>query len=160
MVMATPSAYLETSFISYLTSRPRRDVIVRGNQKMTRQWWENCRQDYALCASQMVIAEAEQGDPKAASERLLILRPVKILATTLEALSLAEELVQSSAIPKKAVRDATHLAVAASHGIKYLLTWNCTHLANPRLRQRIDQVCQENGFRAPVICTPAQLLGS
>jgi hypothetical protein len=38
--MSKPSVYLETSVISYLTSRMSRDLVVAGHQQVTRTWWE------------------------------------------------------------------------------------------------------------------------
>jgi hypothetical protein len=43
--------------------------------------------------------------------------------------------------------------------MQYLLTWNCTHLANAQLRSRIEQVCREAGYIPPIICTPEELAG-
>jgi hypothetical protein len=39
----------------------------------------------------------------------------------------------------------------------YLLTWNCTHIANASLRGRIEAVCRDAEFEPPVICTPEEL---
>jgi hypothetical protein len=33
-----PRVYVETSIISYLTSRPSRDPVVAGHQQVTREW--------------------------------------------------------------------------------------------------------------------------
>jgi hypothetical protein len=33
-------------------------------------------------------------------------------------------------IPERAAADAGHIAVASRHGMDYLLTWNCRHIAN------------------------------
>jgi hypothetical protein len=38
--------YLETSVVSYLVGRLSRDVVVLGNQELTREWWANRRADY------------------------------------------------------------------------------------------------------------------
>ncbi|MCY4572886.1 MAG: DNA-binding protein, partial [Gemmatimonadetes bacterium] len=35
----TPTAYIETSVVSYLTSRPSRDIVVVALQQVTREWW-------------------------------------------------------------------------------------------------------------------------
>ena len=40
----------------------------------------------------------------------------------------------------------------------FLLTWNCRHIANATMRTRIEDVCEADGFEAPVICTPEELL--
>ena len=42
--------------------------------------------------------------------------------------------------------------------VVYLLTWNCRHIANAAMRNRIGDVCAAAGFEAPVICTPEELL--
>jgi hypothetical protein len=46
-----------------------------------------------------VLEEAGAGDPQAAQERLLVLRSMLILETTVDALELAKELLQSGALP-------------------------------------------------------------
>lgn len=35
--------------------------------------------------------------------------------------------------------DALHVAVAAVHGVEYLLSWNCRHSANATIRRAIDK---------------------
>jgi hypothetical protein len=47
---------------------------------------------------------------------------------------------------------------AQDQAIPYLLTWNCRHLANAVMRPVIESVCQAKGFKAPIICTPEELL--
>ena len=41
----------------------------------------------------------------------------------------------------------------------FLLTWNCTHIANAEMFVDIEKVCEERGFSCPVICTPEELMG-
>jgi hypothetical protein len=43
--------------------------------------------------------------------------------------------------------------------MEYLLTWNCAHLANARLRSRIEHICRDAGYAPPIICTPEELEG-
>jgi hypothetical protein len=35
--------YIETTFVSYLTARPNRDVVIAGHQQITHEWWDTCR---------------------------------------------------------------------------------------------------------------------
>jgi hypothetical protein len=70
---------------------------------------------------------------------------------------LAEALLEEVPLPQKAAADAVHIATAAYHGMHYLLTWNCTHIANVTLRSRIEFICKSAGFNAPLICTPQEL---
>ena len=41
-----------------------------------------------------------------------------------------------------------------------LLTWNCRHIDNATIQQRLRGVCRAAGFELPVICTPNGLLGT
>src|SRR5437667_11801684 len=97
--------YIETTFVSYLTARPNRDLIVAGHQQITHDWWDTRRGDYELCASQLVLREAKDGDPQAAQERLAILVTMTLLEIEAAAVELAEHLVRVGALPAKAAND-------------------------------------------------------
>lgn len=144
--------------MSYLTARPSRDVVIAGHQQVTHEWWDTRRSNYELCVSQLVLDEAGAGDLVAAQERLAILQPMPVLETTAESLELAKELVQAGALPAKAANDALHIAIAATQNVPYLMTWNCRHLANAVMRSMIERVCSAKGFKAPIICTPEELM--
>jgi len=150
--------YIESTFVSYLTARASRDLIVAGHQQITHDWWDSRRGDYELCASQLVLQEAGDGDPQAAQERLDVVATMTVLEVKEGAVELAEELVQAGALPAKAGNDALHIAVAAIHRIPYLLTWNCRHMANATMRAEIERVCAGKGFKAPIICTPEEMM--
>src|SRR3979490_3324048 len=105
--------YIETTFVSYLTARASRDVVIAGHQQSTHEWWDDCRGDYQLCTSELVLQEAGGGDPQAAQERLEKLKEMLLLETRQEARDLAKELVRAGALPSKALEDALHIAIAA-----------------------------------------------
>ena len=48
--------------------------------------------------------------------------------------------------------------MTAVHGVAFLLTWNCRHLANAALMDKIERTCSDAGFVAPRIVTPEQLM--
>jgi hypothetical protein len=150
--------YVETTVISYLTARPSRDLIVAGHQQITHDWWDSRRGAYDLCVSQLVFQEAGDGDPQAAQERLAVLSMIAQLEIEDTAISLAEELVRAGALPRKAENDALHIAIAAIHRVPYLLTWNCRHMANATMRSQIERVCERTGLKAPIICTPEEMM--
>jgi predicted nucleic acid-binding protein len=153
------TVYIETSIVSYLTARPSRDLLVAAHQQLTVAWWDQQRSHYELFTSQVVLAEARAGDPDAAQRRVAVLEHLPLLDVTDAAITLAAALVSGQALPAQAAQDALHVAVACVHGIEYLLTWNCAHLANARLRSRIEQICREAGYVPPIICTPEELEG-
>ena len=156
--MSKPAVYLETSVVSYATSRLSRDLIVAGRQQITLEWVALRAKPYDLFVSQLVVAEASRGDEHAARERAAFLHGIPLLATTDAAGRLAAELVERRAVPRKAAEDALHIAIASVHGVEYLLTWNCKHIANATMRQAIEHVCREAGYEPPVICTPEELI--
>jgi hypothetical protein len=82
-----------------------------------------------------------------------------LLEVTPAARSLSRELVRVAGIPKKAELDALHISVAAVNGMNYLLTWNCTHIANAVILPMVYAVCREAGYEPPFVCTPLELLG-
>ena len=153
-----PSVYLETTIIGYLASRASRDLVTAANQQITHDWWHRRRESYDLYVSDFVIVECTAGDPTAAQERLAFLGGVAQLDVTDEVDILAEELLKQLPLPERAALDASHIAVATVHGVDYLLTWNCTHLANAALRHRIERVCRSLGYETPAICTPQELM--
>lgn len=151
--------YIETTIASYVSSRPSRDLIVAGHQQITHEWWHRRRGDFELVTSEHVLTEAGGGDSDAARRRLELLRDVRVLTPTPAAELLAERLVLRAGIPPRAVLDATHIALAAAHGIEYLLTWNCRHIPNAATRSTIEAACRAQGLVAPVLCTPEELMG-
>jgi len=82
---------------------------------------------------------------------------LSLLEINENAIRLAETLVESHAIPKKAAQDALHIAIACVNGMDYLLTWNCKHIANAKMRNSIEKVCRDVGYAPPTICTPEEL---
>jgi hypothetical protein len=151
-----PRVYLETSILSYLTALPSRDLVRAAHQQITLEWWEQ-RDRFDLFVSEAVLAEAGRGDPAAANRRLAAAEGIEILNATQEAQALASALLKAAAMPAKAAIDAAHVALATVHGVDYLLTWNCAHIANAVTRSLIEGVCRSSGFQPPVICTPEEL---
>ncbi|MCW5211698.1 type II toxin-antitoxin system VapC family toxin [Desulfobulbus sp. TB] len=151
-----PKVYIETSIPSYLTAWRSRDLIMAANQEMTKEWWEN-REHFDLYISALVLQEAGAGDPNAAQRRLEQLNNIPELDITEKIEGFANVLIQKVPLPEKARLDALHIAVATLSGIDYLLTWNCSHIANAVLRPKVERVCREFGYEPPTICTPQEL---
>lgn len=152
------TVYIETSIVSYLTSRPSRDVRVAAWQEITTQWWEQERPKYELFTSELVIAEAGGGDEDAAQKRLDRLKDVPALAIDDAAKRFAAHLIQDGGVPSEAQADALHIAIASIHGLDYLLTWNCRHIDNAATKPLIRSICAIVSYPCPEICTPLELL--
>lgn len=153
-----PRVYIETTIPSYLTAWQSPQLVMAANQQVTREWWDNRREEFDLYCSELVVEEASAGDPDAAARRLAAIQDIPLLSGGDVADELARALLKEVPLPAKAAADALHIAIAATNGIDYLLTWNCTHIANAEFRDRMVAICQSFGLHCPTICTPQELL--
>jgi predicted nucleic acid-binding protein len=153
------TVYIETSIVSYLTARPARDLVAAAWQNATSRWWEGRRSQFELVTSQLVLEEAGEGDPEAASRRLRAISAIPHLPMPDPVADLATALIAEGAMPQKATGDALHLAVCAYHGVDYLLTWNCRHIDNAEKKPLMREICARHGHGCPEICTPLELMG-
>jgi predicted nucleic acid-binding protein len=153
-----PKVYLESSVISYLAARPTRDILATAHQQVTREWWERSRSSFDLYISVEVLNEIRRGDPEAASLRLRYVESLPLLEADDHARALAAEILRTSALPRKAAADAAHIAIATVNGMEFLLTWNCTHIANGIVQRAISRLSRDMGFEPPMIVTPEELM--
>jgi len=155
-----PATYLDSNVISYLTARPSRDIVTLAHQQLTQQWWDQQRHNFDLYVSELVMFEIGRGDPSAAESRRAFVRGLPVLRITDEARLLADRVFRATTLPDKAAPDALHVALAAVNGMDFLVTWNCTHIANGVVLKVVNAACRENGYEPPIVCTPEELLTS
>ena len=153
------TVYIETSILGYLTARSTKNLILAANIEITRDWWEARRNDFVLYTSEAVLEEVAQGDTEIAAQRLEILRDFPLLALNQDVQNLAVQLLTRSNLPSKARIDTIHIAAATVHGMDYLLTWNCKHIANAQIQGKLAEISLDFGYVLPVLCTPNELMG-
>ena len=76
-----PKVYVESSVISYLTARQSRNLIVRSNQAITKEWWKTATKRFDLFISAVVVKEIEAGDKNAARARLAVADALELADT-------------------------------------------------------------------------------
>ena len=54
--------------------------------------------------------------------------------------------------------DAAHIALATVHEMDILLTWNCRHIANVAIQQRLRRLAEQNGYTLPSLATPEEFM--
>ena len=153
-----PRVYIETTIPSFLAARAPRDVIVAGKQETTRLWWELRSRHFELFVSPLVWDEVSLGDQEVSQRRCGIIAGLPVLAVDEQTSRIAEAFMASGAIPARAATDASHIAVATRHGMDFLLTWNCTPIANAQTLRRVNAVASSLGYELPTICTPDELM--
>ena len=118
---------------------------------------ETRRRFYEMFVSDIVLQEARAGDPEMAAAREAALAGLPQLEQSPEADALAQRLLDMEIIPVKAAGDAAHVALAAVHGMDFLLTWNCQRppalplravLSHRLSRSARSQAYQQRGTQA------------
>lgn len=103
------SIYIETSVVSYLTSRGSRDLLIAARQEETLELWPRILSEFDSYVSSLVFAESESGNIEAARRRLDAIESFPVLQVSAEAEELARHLVEAGAIPEKCPEDAMHI---------------------------------------------------
>ena len=153
------TVFIETTIPSYYVARRARDIVQAARQELTIEWWDNHRSRYELLSSQIVLDELARGEQAMAMKRLQLIENISLLVISEPVIKIAEELLREGIVPQKAADDAFHIACAGVHRVDFLLTWNCTHIANPHNRNRIERCFTRYQIKMPVICTPEEFIG-
>jgi predicted nucleic acid-binding protein len=154
-----PRVYIETTVISYLTSRPSRDLIMAARQEVTREVWSRLLNECECFVSAVVVLEAGKGDESAAARRLAAIRALPLLHVGDDAERLAQILVSEKVIPTEYGEDALHVATAALNGMDFVVTWNFTHINNAATRHKIRALVEAQGLACPELCSPEEVFG-
>ncbi|MDJ1179222.1 hypothetical protein PJF56_10125 [Roseofilum sp. BLCC_M91] len=69
--------------------------------------------------------------------------------------------IETSILGYLTARSTKNLIIAAAtvHGLDYLLTWNCKHIANAQIQGKLAEISLDFGYVLPVLCTPNELMG-
>lgn len=157
-VVKKPTVYIESTIPSYLVSRPSKDILKLAHQKVTKEWWKIAHNIYVLYISTVVIDEITIGDKALAKKRIDILAGIPILAVDENVEKLTTIYIKELKLPERALRDASHLAIAITHKMDYLVTWNSTHIANEHVRKKLGKINAKLELETPMICTPEELI--
>ncbi|NJL28775.1 MAG: type II toxin-antitoxin system VapC family toxin [Thermoanaerobaculia bacterium] len=149
--------YIETTIPSFYYTL-RQDVESQARMVWTRQWWADHSGEYGLTSSAAVVAELRRGTSDRAIDRINLLQEVELLTITDEIEEIAKIYVDKMVMPRDPTGDALHLAIASFHRVDFLLTWNCTHLANANKIERIRLLNYDIGLPTPALTTPLNFL--
>ena len=125
----------------------------------TREWWAGPRMLCDCGTSVAVVEELETGDHPEKEQKLDLLEQALLLEINDEIREIAQVYIDNYLMPKDVAGDALHVAVASYYKMDYLLTWNCTHLANARKKQHLRRINGRLRLDTPEIITPLELLG-
>ena len=151
-----PRVYVETSLISYLSARQPKEAIPAARQQASVLLWQ-MQDAFEFFVSDTVIDEISAGDIFAAQLRLSFVANMPRLLETDEARALAVYLIESGTVPETSYLDALHIALAAVHGMNYIVSWNFKHIVGAQARNRITDALRAKGYTLVTIHTPDEL---
>jgi predicted nucleic acid-binding protein len=148
------SVYLDSTIFSfYYDDRPGS----LHRKEITMDWWETQRQYYDIFTSFFVIREVSDPTYPNWQKVLALSEQVPVLEETPEIRGIVKVYIDNQVMPADDVGDAAHLAIASYYSIDFLLTWNCTHLANANKVEHIRRINMRLGLFTPELITPEQL---
>lgn len=154
------SVYMETTVPSYLAAKASRDLIIAAHQKITQDWWQTAHKRFDLYVSEAVLAELREGNPEAVSRRLEAVDNLPVLTINEDIRMLTSHYLKNLGLSGKAQADIPHFAFAVSYEMDYLVTWNCSHIANGQMIKRLAAVNAVIKRPTPIIITPEELIES
>lgn len=152
-----PRIYVETTVISYLAARPARDVVSLARQEMSREFWLWAPTVYELCCSQLTIDEISKGDEAAALRRQAFVALCTVLPADPLVANLAQSLIEINAVPQTEPEDAAHIAIATLAQMKYIVSWNFSHMVGPQAKRQLEKAITNLGYEPPLLATPEEI---
>ncbi len=149
--------YIETTVISYLAARPARDVVSLARQEMSRDFWLWAPTVYELCCSQLTIEEVSRGDETAARRRQEFIEQCTVLPDDPLVAEIANRLIRIKAVPATEPEDAAHIAIATVAQMKYIVSWNFSHMVGPQAKRQLEKAITSLGFAPPFLATPEEI---
>jgi hypothetical protein len=152
------SVYIESTILSYMAARQSRDLLVAAHQQVTWDWWRSAPDRFDLFVSEAVMAEIRLGDPEAAARRVELAEGLPVLAFNDEVTWLARMYEEELGVPGNPKTDFLHIAFSVFYEADYLLTWNCSHLANGHVMRGLMETNLRLNRFTPLMVTPEELL--
>ncbi|MFT5241300.1 MAG: putative nucleic acid-binding protein [Candidatus Promineifilaceae bacterium] len=150
------TVYIETSIPSfYHETRQEPEMVARRN--WTRQWWEQASKRYSLVTSEGVLAELQEGKYETQPEAVTLMIDLPRVEVVDDIADIIDVYLANHLMPKERLGDALHLALASYHKCDFLLTWNCTHIANANKFEHIRIINARLGLFVPSLVTPMEL---
>jgi predicted nucleic acid-binding protein len=150
--------YVETTIPSfYFEARAEPSMVAR--REWTRAWWHTAEDKHELVTSEAVIEELSRGDFPAREDCLRLIADLPLIPVEPAVVEIVRTYMARRVMPRDPAGDALHLAMASHHRCDFLVTWNCSHLANANKFDHIRRVNGMLGVFVPALVTPLELLG-
>jgi hypothetical protein len=112
---------------------------------------------YQFRASILVETELRRAPQRVQNLFAHTFDPADLLPLTDEADELAELYMKQKVVPAKYVDDARHVAIAVTHAVPFIVSWNFKHLVNVRREAGFNAVNVLHGYPSIRIVSPLEL---
>jgi len=110
-----------------------------------------------LVASEGMVAELQEGEYESQAEAVDLVSGLPRLEAVDNIAEIIDVYLANHLMPKERLGDALHLALASYHKCDFLLTWNCSHIANANKFEHIRIINTRPGLFVPALVTPMEL---
>ncbi len=153
------TVYIESSVIgAYFDDREHVESVAQRH--WSRLWWDVARREYEVVVSDAVVDELSHPNNSNSVECLALIEDIPRLTIDEEVREIVHYYLSHHIMPQDPLGDSLHLALASYHKCDYLLTWNCSHIANPNKFAVIRMANNALGLFVPALVTPNQLIGT
>ncbi|MBI3986105.1 MAG: type II toxin-antitoxin system VapC family toxin [Lentisphaerae bacterium] len=150
------SVYIETSIPSFFyETRQEPEMVAR--RTWTREWWDRYRDGYELVTSEGVVAELEEGEYPTQADAVALVAGLPRLDMPDTIADIVDTYISNHLMPQERLGDALHVALASYHKCDFLLTWNCSHIANANKFEHMRIINTRLGLFVPALVTPMEL---
>ena len=73
------------------------------------------------------------------------------------AASFAQNLTRIQAVPDTEPEDAAHIAIATLAQMKYIVSWNFSHMVGPQAKRQLEKAISSLGYEPPLLATPEEI---
>jgi len=158
IIIGMKSIYIESSVVSYYTSKLSKDKIINLKQSITKEFWRLIIPKNHGFISDLVNSEIKDGDEEASILRIKAIAHLETLKISPDIIRLARTYLKILNLPQKAYNDSLHIATTCINKIDYLVSWNCSHIANDQTIRKLAEYNQKHKLFLSTLCTPSKLL--
>lgn len=130
--------------------------------QQTLELWERFKKDkFDIYISLLTMEEFNRCNETKRNKLSEYLNQIKykVLDVTDEAQNIADMIVDMKILTKKSIDDCTHIGVALSNGLDYLISWNFKHMVNIKTVNGVRAISILNGYKTIDLVTPTYFLG-
>lgn len=151
--MKKETLYLDTSVVSAYY-----DARAKERQEATIKFWEDIVPNYKVFISEITVSELENTKDEALKNKFKkLINNISILRLDKKVKALANAYINRGVFPEKYIDDALHVAIATSHDISYIVSWNFEHLVKVKTRKTVNLVNILEGYKEIEIISPQEL---